>query len=385
MIVYSFLKIWARITMLFFFRKVTVVYKGEIPRDASIIFAPNHQSAFLDPIVVAVNTEHSPWFLTRASVFKGQLVKSLLNSVQMIPVFRPRDMVDLKTANNPTFDFCQEVLLDGRSILIFPEGNHGMQKRLRTPLKKGIGRIAVRAAAAMKDHPHRDVVIVPVGINYEHPTRFRTDLLLYFGDPISVKNLIRDEEKPEAAALKELRKELAEGLSEVMIDIGPKAEYDTLEHAWQSRRDVTPSLTERFEKDKALIDALSTSADHEIAGKKTNKSILRTILLIVGFPVWLMGVILNLGWILTVKLLLKHVVIDPHFIASVKFICVMVGVPLFTLITAAILNAFFGGFWIFMMLIPLSGLLAYEYRARIWKKPELILIKDLAGDFLPDD
>lgn len=63
----------------------------------------------------------------------------------------------------------------------------------------------------------------------------------------------------------------------------------------------------------------------------------------------------------------------------------MVGVPLFTLITAGILHAFTGEFWIFVLLIPLLGLLAYEYQTRILKTPGLILTKDLAGEFLPED
>ncbi|WP_224490938.1 lysophospholipid acyltransferase family protein [Robertkochia flava] len=385
MIVYRFVKIWARITTFFYFRKIAVTHKEKIPKGASVIFAPNHQSAFLDPIVIAVNTDRDPWFLTRASVFKGDLVKSLLKIMHMVPVYRPRDMVDLKTANNSTFKFCQEVLLDGRSILIFPEGNHGMQKRLRTPLKKGIGRIALRAAEALKDHPERDVMIVPVGINYEHPTRMRTDLLLNFGSPISVKSFIEGQEKPEAAALKELREELAHQLSELMIDIRPKEHYDYLEYAWQTQRTVSPSLTRRFLNDKELVDTLAASKPLGADTPKPRKRILRTLLLLAGFPFWLLGVVLNLGWIITVKLVLKKLVKDPHFIASVNFICVMVGVPLFALLTASLLNTVFGGFWIWLAVIPLSGLLAYEYQSRILKRPKPILTKDLAGDFLPED
>lgn len=386
MIIYQLVRGLARITMFFFFRKVTVTTEEEIPPGTSVIFAPNHQSAFLDPIVIAVNTRRSPWFLTRASVFKGGLVKRLLKVLHMIPVFRPRDMVDLKTANNPTFDFCQELLLDGKSILIFPEGNHGMQKRLRTPLKKGIGRIALRAAIALKDDPAKDVVIVPVGINYEHPTRLRTDLLLKFGKPISLKHLVVDKDKPEAADLKALREDLALHLQELMIDIRPKKHYNELEYAWQTQRTPSPNLVQRFEEDKQIIASLSSPEDGRPRKEQENKnSILRTILLILGFPFWLLGVLLNLGWIIATKLILKYVVKDPHFIHSMKFICVMVGVPVFTLITATVLQFFTGWFWPFVILVPLSGLLAYEYQARIWRTPQPVLIKDLAGDALPDD
>ncbi|THD67390.1 hypothetical protein E7Z59_06930 [Robertkochia marina] len=386
MILYRFIKIWATITSFFFFRKVTITRKGEIPEGTSVIFAPNHQSAFLDPIVIAINTKRSPWFLTRASVFTGGMVNKLLKMLHMIPVYRPRDLVDLKTANNSTFDFCQEVLTNGESIMIFPEGNHGMQKRLRTPLKKGIGRIALRAVNEMQTDPDRDVVIVPVGINYEHPTGMRTDLLLNFGEPISVKDLLKEADNHETRGLLTLRKHLAEKIQDLMIDIRPKEQYDALELAWQQQRTVLPSLKARFENDKEIIEALSEN-DQPLQPKPEIKSnsLWQIPLIILGFPMWLTGVVLNLGWILTVKLILKYVVKDPHFVQSIKFLCVMAGVPVFTMVTAALLSTVTGWFWPFVVLIPLFGLLAHEYQTRVLKTPGLVLVKDEAGDFLPED
>ncbi|MBL7471201.1 1-acyl-sn-glycerol-3-phosphate acyltransferase [Robertkochia sediminum] len=386
MLLYRFVDIWARITMFFFFRKIKVTGKENIPKGpVSVIFAPNHQSAFLDPIVVVLNCGKEPWFLTRASVFKGNFVKKLLKTMHLIPVFRPRDMVDMKTANNQTFEFCHEALMKGEDLMIFPEGNHGMQKRLRTPLKKGIGRIAYRAAMAMQNNPEKDVMIVPVGINYDHPTGMRTDLLLQFGAPLSMKAYLANEHS-EVAVLKVLREDLAKGLQDLMIDIRPKERYDELEKAWQQQREYLPSLPERFSNDKKIIAALSASETlPSTPTKKRPRGVLHTILLVLGFPFWLLGLLLNIPFILGSRYLLDKVVSDTHFLQSIKFICIMVGVPLFTLITAGILHAFTGSFWIFVALIPFLGLLAYEYQTRILKTPALILTKDLAGEFLPED
>lgn len=387
MILYRFVDIWARITMFFFFRKITITGKEHIPKgDVSVIFAPNHQSAFLDPIVVALNSGKEPWFLTRASVFKGTFVKKLLRTMHMIPVFRPRDMVDMKTANDQTFEFCHEALLSGDAIMIFPEGNHGMQKRLRTPLKKGIGRIAYRAAMAMKEQPGKDVMIVPVGINYDHPTGMRTDLLLQFGPPISMKDRLHDTDQAEALVLRDLREDLARSMQELMIDIRPKARYDELEYAWQLQRDLLPSLTRRFMNDKSIIASLSEAETLPSQKKENNrKGLLHSALLILGFPFWVLGLALNAPFILGSRYLLDRVVSDTHFLQSIKFICIMVGVPLFTLLTAGILYAFTGWFWIFVGAIPLLGLLAYEYQTRVLRTPGPVLTKDLAGDYLPED
>ncbi|WP_224485069.1 1-acyl-sn-glycerol-3-phosphate acyltransferase [Robertkochia aurantiaca] len=383
MIVYRIIRILARITAFFFFRKVKVTYQEDIPGDQPVIFAPNHQSAFLDPIVIAVHTQRNPWFLTRASVFKKGFVSRCLNLLHMIPVYRPRDKVDLKIANNDTFDRCQEILLNKGALMIFPEGNHGMQKRLRTPLKKGIGRIALRAVKTLP--PEDDVLIIPVGINYEHPTRMRTDLLINFGRPVSMRKFVGDSKDTKPAELKELRELIAKKVSRLMIDITPKKNYDELESAWQSHRTLSPDLVMRFEKDKELIENLRSGST--IPGQKDNRisNLLHIIRLIVGFPFWIAGIVLNILWIVTVKLLIRYVVEDPHFIQSVKFLCVMVLLPACTLITSYILCHFTGWFWPFLILVPLSGLIACDYQYGVLKKDSPVLTKELAGNFLPEE
>ncbi|KAG1252691.1 hypothetical protein G6F68_011672 [Rhizopus microsporus] len=51
------------------------------------------------------------------------------------------------------------------------------------PLKAGFAVMALGAAAA---NPDLDIKIVPVGLNYFHPDRFRSRAVVSFGQPISI-------------------------------------------------------------------------------------------------------------------------------------------------------------------------------------------------------
>ncbi|WVR05947.1 hypothetical protein IAU60_002974 [Kwoniella sp. DSM 27419] len=73
-------------------------------------------------------------------------------------------------------------LKEGGSIGIFPEGgSHDRTDFL--PLKAGF---SIMALGAMAQNPTMDVKLVPVGLSYFHPHKFRSRAVIEFGPPISV-------------------------------------------------------------------------------------------------------------------------------------------------------------------------------------------------------
>ncbi|KAK1926771.1 hypothetical protein DB88DRAFT_180717 [Papiliotrema laurentii] len=73
-------------------------------------------------------------------------------------------------------------LKDGGCIGIFPEGgSHDRTDFL--PLKAGF---SIMALGAMAANPGLDVKLVPVGLSYFHPHKFRSRAVIEFGAPISV-------------------------------------------------------------------------------------------------------------------------------------------------------------------------------------------------------
>jgi 1-acyl-sn-glycerol-3-phosphate acyltransferase len=68
-------------------------------------------------------------------VFKKPLVAKILDSLQMLPVYRIRDGWGNLTNNTAVFERCSKLLKTGECIVIFPEGNHNLKRTVR-PLSK---------------------------------------------------------------------------------------------------------------------------------------------------------------------------------------------------------------------------------------------------------
>ncbi|KAJ1538677.1 hypothetical protein HK405_013566, partial [Cladochytrium tenue] len=75
-----------------------------------------------------------------------------------------------------------ERLNAGGCVGVFPEGGSHDRSDL-LPLKPGV---AVMALGAMAQHPGLDVRIVPCGLNYFHADKFRSRVVIEFGDPLTV-------------------------------------------------------------------------------------------------------------------------------------------------------------------------------------------------------
>lgn len=72
---------------------------------------------------------------------------------------------------------------EGGCIGIFPEGGSHDRTEL-LPLKAGV---AIMALGALAEDPDCGVKIIPVGMNYFHPHKFRSRAVIEFGKPISVE------------------------------------------------------------------------------------------------------------------------------------------------------------------------------------------------------
>ncbi|KAJ3207449.1 hypothetical protein HK099_000265 [Clydaea vesicula] len=83
-----------------------------------------------------------------------------------------------------------EQLKKGGSVGIFPEGgSHDRTEFL--PLKAGVAIVSTKcgshmALGAMAANPGLDVKIVPVGLSYFHPNKFRSRAVIEFGEAISI-------------------------------------------------------------------------------------------------------------------------------------------------------------------------------------------------------
>ena len=163
-LLYKFVKYSGRIGLPLYFGELEINGKEHIPRDVPFLIAPNHQSAFLDAVIMGVYNPKPVHFLTRSDVFVSPFIGAL-KALNMMPVYRLRDGYEKLSKNEEIFAKCEQLLAQGLPVLIFPEGNMGDGHFLR-PLTKGTARLAIQSY----EHLGTEVQILPVGINYFNKT-----------------------------------------------------------------------------------------------------------------------------------------------------------------------------------------------------------------------
>lgn len=208
---YQFVKYAGKVALPLYFGKLEINGKEHIPRGKSYIIAPNHQSAFLDAIILGVHNHPPVHYLTRSDVFVKPFV-GVLTALNMMPVYRLRDGYEKLSKNEEVFAKCHRLLEEKTPVLIFPEGNMDDGHFLRT-LTKGTARMAVQSQEKMDG----DLYILPVGINYFHHDRPRYKCVLNFGPPLKVNDYMDLYQEHKAKGLIKLRNDLSYGIKDLLL------------------------------------------------------------------------------------------------------------------------------------------------------------------------
>ncbi|MDG2227320.1 MAG: 1-acyl-sn-glycerol-3-phosphate acyltransferase [Flavobacteriales bacterium] len=391
---YLFGYIFTTIGIRSFYRKYKVVGKENIPKGKPILFAGNHQNAFLEGAILGYVTRSPIYFLARSDIFKKKAASFMLNSLNALPIYRERDGADYRDKNEEVFEQFYDLLAKKRRIVIFPEGNHGRHQQLRS-LKKGIFRIAVGAEA--KYNSELDVQVVPVGINYGKFENMGGDLLIQFGMPIAIKDYIADTSVKQEENYIELVGELRKLLSDQMIDI-QKMDYYDLIHYTMKTFDAEIGLLERndgndlvsefkrqkgyIEKAEVYIEKDSENANAMLKVVLEFRGLLReeklsawlfnkesyavfghVFLLILLFPLHLYGILNNYlpyripAWFVEKK------VADIHFHASIKLLAGSILFVVFWGVQISLVAIFTDNYYwlIYFGSLVISAWISYKY------------------------
>jgi glycerol-3-phosphate O-acyltransferase / dihydroxyacetone phosphate acyltransferase len=298
------------------------VGKEKIPADNPVIFIANHPSAFMDPIVVATAVRQPIYFIA-AGEYVGKGIKGWFfrKFLHMIPVFRPGTRPEDVHKNKDMFNYCFDHLSSGKSLLIFPEGVSITERKVK-PLKTGLARIA--RGAELKNNEKLNLLIIPIGLNYSDPHRFRSDLFVNIGDPVCVADHITSNPENEIEEVEKLTDLCEEKLRETVIHISTENTDKVLDllHNIYSR-DLKLELgidfkeqEREFRMQKEMLDAIEYFREHQpetfmrvtrqmstytdklnknglndkdIKEIKFQKSFRRIGSYIIGFPIFLLG------------------------------------------------------------------------------------------------
>ena len=356
-----------------FFRRIEVVGVENVTANGPVIFAGNHPNALMDGWLLAAKSVRWPlYFLANAKLWKYRTLAPLLNATGAVPVYRREDHVG-DVDNTSAFARLYEVIESGECVCIFPEGISHVESQL-VKLKTGTARIALTVASRGK------IVapIVPCGLNYIHRHRFRSQVLIQFGDPITIDNeWLRKFHVDEQKAVVELTDRLTDALRDVTVNT---PDWRTLRFIQSARRLYKPSSTQltpqqyvelnrRFanqyvkERDDPKLQALTTDLenyqarldllglkDHQLRQPVTvshafRKIVLRSVTLLALLPLAVPGAILHLpiGWIAAA--VGERFSYEMDDVATLKVFSTILVLPLLYLAVSVTVGMQFGFWW----------------------------------------
>jgi 1-acyl-sn-glycerol-3-phosphate acyltransferase len=248
--IYAFLRIFLNASISFSYRNIIVTGYDKIKNRKPVLFVSNHQNTFMDGLVlVKVAKNINPNILVRADIFKSKWAAIALDIIHLIPIYRKKDNMGSVAQNNEIFKKCIDLFKRGKTLLIFPEGNHAIRRFLR-PMQKGPARIAFQAEE--ENNFQLGLHVAPFGIHYEnHPERWY-DLHLHFGDAFQVKDFQTAFEENPTKAHKQFTDKIRKNISAEMLDIKWHSEYEFME---QVRTLLKPYATSWAENKKSLVHA----------------------------------------------------------------------------------------------------------------------------------
>jgi 1-acyl-sn-glycerol-3-phosphate acyltransferase len=385
-----------------YYRHIYNVQTENIPASGTpLMIVSNHQNCLNDPLGILFSMhDRKPYFIMRADVFDYHpLINKFFRGIGLLPAFRiDFEGIEALSKNKDTFLLSEQMLLDGNTLVMFPEAGH-QEKRWLNSFTFGFTKMAFEAAAL--GNFETDILILPACNHYSDYFQLQEQILIKYGAPISIKPFYELYQTKPRTAQRQLSALVREQIEELMLDIRDLENYKTIHFirntygkafAKQHQFDET-KLPDRLLSDRLLVAGLEKiKADGKedelsrcfadaltlqkgIADMKINEALFdrcpswmavtgRILALVLLFPLWLFSLWPNaLNYVLPVILINRMT--DKMFYGSFLLIfSIMITIPLFYTLTF-VLTWIYANVWlalVYLAALPLLGLFAWYYR-----------------------
>lgn len=399
---YLFLRITLPYALAVYYRK-TKSLNAQKKFNAQTIFVCNHPSAFIDPLVAANFQRPVLYFVTRGDIFSWWLHPVTWAS-HMVPIFRKeQDGADSHEKNKDSFTYLRKTLMRKKSLILFGEGltDDVFIRSLKT-IKKGPARIGFETM--VENNWEEDIKIQPIGINYTHPKHSRSDVLVSFGDLIPLKEYKELYEENPKKAVTTLTRRVQKGMQDQITyvdnkDLAPFVEHllilsrkgmnnfhfdrsVSLESRFKFSRNLAATINEQYNEEEEKWPQLKADLETYFEqqkkdqidenwvanySKKGNKGIAaRLPLLILGWPVALLGAVHNFIPYILIKRFVENTFKRDVFWSGVKMILgtaasALINIPVIFLFHNYVYESYLLGLAYYLTVPALSGVFAYNY------------------------
>ncbi len=353
--IWHILRYWVSFLIPTFYKRIQGKNIDQLRVKAPVIIAMNHPNAFMDPVAMTY-VAYPPRlnYLARGDAFKPGLISWLLERIGIVPIFRIQDggKEGLKK-NEEAYRRVNHLLGKNAKVMVFAEGLCIQERRLR-PLKKGVARMVFGAY----EHLNNDkLLVVPVGVNYSQADKFRSTLFYNVGQPLYVKDFIDAYQQNPAKGQNLFLQALEPKMKELITHIDDKSNdeavyfyedlckkdlirekglnYKNLSHDFDVLSDMTRRVNMTAKSNQALLDEFKEKAKAYfselrknglrdwIINPKQNQQVspfflgVRCLVLILGAPFYLLGMLGNFPPLIGSHLLTKKIIKFKEFYASI--------------------------------------------------------------------
>ena len=383
-----------------FFKRVDVHHLERVPAHGPALLCVNHPNNFIDSVLIGVVVPRKLHYLTTATLFRNPLLARFLRACGAIPVYRRQDDPSKMDRNADVFAACYRAFDEDRVVVIYPEGTTHAEARVQR-IKTGAARIALGYEA---QRPGR-LSVVPVGLSFEARKSFNGRVLVSFGDPVPVTpylpaygedpvkavdaltaalqwameaevvhvdridaaEVVRAvEQLYRGALIRELREQ--RGFAENQIDLVrlSRTIVDAVNHFKERDPARVERLWQGIQGYRALLAEYHVRDDmvrRRLEPEPVRRRLLHSWEVVVGFPVFVYGLIVNAGPYFMPRWLAHRMARKETDYATVRFLAAIVCLPLFWGVETWLVWRLAGATAavLFALTLPVSGLLAYRY------------------------
>lgn len=400
--VYRFFKTYLRFLHDKVYYKKTYTINNEIiPADGNpLLIVSNHQNCLNDPLGILFSfRDRKANFITRADVFAmSPLANKFLRAIGLLPAFR-LDYEGEKALqqNEGTFKASEEALINGKTVIMFPEAGH-QDKRWLGNFSFGYTKLAFEAAEI--GGFEKDVQILPSCNHYSDYFGMQRQFLVKFGQPISLMPYYELYKTKPRTAQRTVNALVRKQIEELMLNITDLDNYEAIDYIrltygkkFAKENNCNPShLPSRLLSDKNLVarldEAKAGNAEeveqiykrmltvksgckrmgitHRQLGEKPSVAslILRILMLVVLLPLWITSLWPSLLCYLVPMGIFWKKVKDPMFEGTFLYaLNALFLIPLMSIIT---IICYLGTCWwvglIHVALFPALMLFAWYYK-----------------------
>lgn len=220
-----------------------------------LLLVANHPNSLLDPALIQATAGRQVRFLAKSTLCAGHLLSPLVRRAGAIPVYRRIDRGVDTSRNVEMFAAVMTALARNEAVCLFPEGISHARGRLE-PLRTGAARMVLESES--RGVP---VTVIPVGLNFERFTRFRSRVQAVFGRPFDAGDLRALHETDPTAAARELTGRIEAKLRRLMVEAEPRQDLRLVERAdrlYAAARGAPPDPRERVERRRLIAAGLTT-------------------------------------------------------------------------------------------------------------------------------